>query len=104
MPAPQCAPWPPSFNVQPDLVLAADVVWVEALIQPLVDALVCLCGPETVVLLSHQSRSTRSDDAFFSRMDAIFDRCASLEGSGFVWPDQRIFLLSFHYSALSPRP
>merc|ERR1719201_1516117 len=36
----------------PDLVIAADVVWVEALIQPLASTLDMLCGPETVVLLS----------------------------------------------------
>jgi hypothetical protein len=81
---------PPLFNAQPDLVIAADVVWVEALIQPLVDALGCLCGPATVVVLAHQSRSTRSDDAFFSRIDASFDRCAR------VLPLSGSFLTAWH--------
>jgi predicted nicotinamide N-methyase len=39
-----------------DVVLGADVVWLEALVEPLVSALRALCSAGTVVILSHQVR------------------------------------------------
>lgn len=57
-----------------DLVLAADVVWVEDLIGPLVDSLQKLCRRGGMVLLAHQSRSTRADEALFDKVDRVFTR------------------------------
>ena len=37
-----------------DVILGADVVWLEELVEPLVTALRSLCSPQTIVLLSHQ--------------------------------------------------
>lgn len=49
-----------------DLVLGADVVWVEELIPGLVGALAALLRrPGSVALVAHQTRSTRSDELFF---------------------------------------
>ena len=75
------------------VILAADVVWVEELIQPLIDtlnaateptleealpldAIAPWCGVKStqhaVVLLSYQSRSTRADEQLFSGLDETF--------------------------------
>lgn len=47
----------------PALVLAADCVWLEPLVSPFVSTLARLAGPHTRVLLAHQSRSARVDEA-----------------------------------------
>jgi predicted nicotinamide N-methyase len=60
-------PAPPSeLGVPFDVIVAADVVWVEELIAPLVQALDLLAGPGTVLYLAHQSRAARSDELLFS--------------------------------------
>lgn len=61
-------------SMPPSLVLAADVVWVESLVAPLVAALDALCGPRTVLLLAHQSRSHRSDNLLWGLLDPLFAR------------------------------
>ncbi len=65
-------PTPPDSNAEleartHDYLLAADVIWVEELIPPLVRTIVqALCqGPGTQLLLAHQTRSQRSDNLFF---------------------------------------
>nr|KAJ3420131.1 hypothetical protein HK105_006043 [Polyrhizophydium stewartii] len=55
---------PPLF----DLVLAADVVWVQDLIVPLVETLSELVHPNAVALLAHQSRSSRGDNTLFDSL------------------------------------
>lgn len=57
-----------------DIVLAADVVWVEDLIGPLVESIRLLCHAETVVILAHQTRSTRADEILFRKLDFHFAR------------------------------
>lgn len=37
-----------------DVVIGADVVWLEDLVEPLTNALRAHCSPDTLVLLSHQ--------------------------------------------------
>ncbi|KAL6770792.1 hypothetical protein ACKKBF_B32690 [Auxenochlorella protothecoides x Auxenochlorella symbiontica] len=54
------------------LVIAADCVWLEALVQPFINALLTATGPKSKVLLAHQCRSQRVDDAFFPRLAAAF--------------------------------
>ena len=49
-----------------DVIVAADVVWVEELIAPLVHVLDELASPSTLLYLAHQSRSQRSDELLFS--------------------------------------
>ncbi len=59
-----------------DLVLGADVVWVEELIPPLVSTLAWLlegagsAGQAPTVLLAHQTRSTRSDELLHAQLAA----------------------------------
>lgn len=62
-----------------DFVLAADVVWVETLIQPLVSTMRYIAKNSTrsdgtvrkpIFLVSHQTRSTASDDIFFTLLKA----------------------------------
>jgi len=53
----------------PDVVLSADVIWIDELIEPLLDTISRLVPPfavHTIVLLAYQSRSTRADDKLFS--------------------------------------
>ena len=53
-----------------DLLLAADVVWVEHLVQPLVDTMQLLATDRTLILFAHQTRSQRIDDIFFAALTA----------------------------------
>ena len=55
-----------------DLVVGADVVWLEELVPPLVCALTALCGPDTELLLSHQKRSEHTDRLLFSSLEKFF--------------------------------
>lgn len=61
------------------LLLAADVVWVEELIPPLAATLCALTAPAggreglpSTVLLAHQTRSTRGDEALFALLTPHF--------------------------------
>lgn len=51
-----------------DSILLADVVWLEELVQPLVNVLSALAMPHTVILLAHQLRTTRTDDLLWSAL------------------------------------
>ncbi len=63
-----------------DLVLGADVVWVEELIAPLVSTLAWLsAGPAApTILLAHQTRSTRSDELLHAELAAAGLRATAL--------------------------
>ena len=56
-----------------DVVMGADVVWLEGLVPLLVGALDCLCGPHTLLLLAHQRRSDITDNLLFSSLSKFFD-------------------------------
>ena len=56
-----------------DLVLGADVVWVDELIAPLVGTLAWLSAgpaPPPLILIAHQTRSTRGDELLHSELAA----------------------------------
>lgn len=55
-----------------DLVIGADVVWLEDLVPLLVGALSILCGPHTELLLSHQKRSEHTDRILFNSLEKYF--------------------------------
>lgn len=55
-----------------DVIIGADVVWLEELVPHLVNVLVHLIGPNTVLLLSHQKRSERTDLLLFSGLSKYF--------------------------------
>lgn len=56
-----------------DLILVADCVWVDHLVEPLVHSLRLLATPEeTIILLSHQPRSARVDDKLFALLEEWF--------------------------------
>ena len=44
-----------------DVIVAADVVWTDELLAPLVETMACLSDPATTTYLAYQSRSTRTD-------------------------------------------
>lgn len=48
-----------------DYILAADVVWVVELIEPLVQTLDILSSQSTVIVFGYQSRSSQADDLLF---------------------------------------
>jgi len=63
----------PAAVSPPTLIVAADVVWVPELIQPLVRTLAALCAagaPPPPVLLSHQTRARASDALLFAALRA----------------------------------
>lgn len=43
-----------TFENRWDLIIAADVVWLDHLVRPLVDTLAALCGSQTTIILSYQ--------------------------------------------------
>lgn len=51
-----------------NLIIGADVVWVEELIPPLASTLAYLSHGEVPVVLAHQTRSTRGDELLFSEL------------------------------------
>jgi len=73
-----------------DTVVAADVVWVEELVVPLVNALSRLCTKDyTVFVLSHQSRTQRCNDLLFN----------TLKQKGFLMSKEHEERLDANYSA-----
>lgn len=62
----------PEGDNYPALVLAADCVWVEELLQPFMDALDAVCGPETLAVLAYKSRSLRVDALLMHMLSIVF--------------------------------
>ena len=60
-----------------DVVLGADIVWLEELVSPLVGTFAAIAGtnPDVHIILSHQQRSLRTDEALFHE----------LKEKGFAW-------------------
>jgi len=55
-----------------DVLVAADVVWLEHLVPPLLEVLDAHTGPETVIFLSHQHRSATCDALLLDGLQARF--------------------------------
>lgn len=65
------------------LVVAADCVWLEAMVSPFVDALqAAAAGPGDWVLLAYQSRSARVDDLLFDLLGRRFSMTTADRLSG----------------------
>ncbi|CAJ1329271.1 unnamed protein product [Effrenium voratum] len=90
-----------------DVVLAADVVWLMDLVEPLADAIRVAAGynPQVEILVVHQTRSSNVERAFLEAMTARDLRLkwtVAGDSHGHVqWhedfvPDQRIKLWCFH--------
>mmetsp|Transcript_35740 Transcript_35740/g.90161 ORF Transcript_35740/g.90161 Transcript_35740/m.90161 type:complete len:141 (-) Transcript_35740:133-555(-) len=58
------------------LVIAADCVWLEHLVAPLVAALEALVDGRTKAIIAYQSRSARVDELLFGLLDRCFERVA----------------------------
>jgi predicted nicotinamide N-methyase len=56
-----------------DVIIAADVVWLEELVEPLVKTLRSLSNSDTVIYISHQTRSRHTDDLLFNMLKSCFD-------------------------------
>jgi hypothetical protein len=57
-----------------DVVLAADVVWMDHLVPPLVAALTAITVTGSHILLAHQTRSLRTEEHLFQLLSADFER------------------------------
>jgi protein N-lysine methyltransferase METTL21D len=57
-----------------DIVLGADIVWLEHLVDPLVAVMekLLLLNPKLKILLGHQTRSVATDDIFFGLLEKMF--------------------------------
>lgn len=55
-----------------DIILGADVVWLEHLVPSLVKCLSAITGRKTKVIIAHQSRSRYTDELFFQSMEKMF--------------------------------
>eukprot|EP00049_Salpingoeca_infusionum_P001116 m.45343 g.45343 ORF g.45343 m.45343 type:complete len:230 (-) comp10875_c0_seq1:401-1090(-) len=60
----------PTDLPQPSVIFAADVVWVDKLIEPFANALLALMSPSCTAILAYQSRSSRADAHLFGLIDA----------------------------------
>jgi predicted nicotinamide N-methyase len=58
----------PLSNIAWDVILAADVVWLDSLVHDLVQALAYLCSSSTTILLAHQTRSLATDRRLFDEL------------------------------------
>ncbi|KAH9129730.1 hypothetical protein LEN26_005416 [Aphanomyces euteiches] len=77
---------PDSLRVQTvDILVGSDIVWVEDLIPPLVDSIAKLLNhppAQRLMLLAHQTRSTKSDTLFFDLLiqhDLVADEIVAPE-------------------------
>jgi hypothetical protein len=57
-----------------DAIIASDLVYIEEAVAPLVESLVRLSGPDTVLLYAWEDRKPRLEALFFSLLDAHFTR------------------------------
>ena len=64
---------PASLGGPPGLIVAADCVWLEPLVQPFVACLASVAGPTSRVLMAHQSRSNRVDSLLFGLLGEAFE-------------------------------
>jgi predicted nicotinamide N-methyase len=55
-----------------DVIIGADIVWIEQLIEPLVTCLYHLSSQQTTILIAHQKRSEGADKLFFTMLDKYF--------------------------------
>ena len=51
-----------------DVILGADIVWVNDLIRPMVRSMHALCTPESKVYFAYQSRSSSADEILFGTL------------------------------------
>ena len=79
-----------------DIILAADVVWLEHLVQPLLALLESLFleSPSAYFLLAHESRSRLTDEIFFSEA-AKFTSVATLDIMQKEWSKPKVKLYKF---------
>eukprot|EP01031_Cornospumella_fuschlensis_P032483 gene32483-39272_t len=60
--------YPPRHHY--DVLLGADIVWLEHLVGSLVRTIAhLLLGSDSIMLLAHQTRSLKTDDALFSALE-----------------------------------
>jgi predicted nicotinamide N-methyase len=59
---------PVDLHTEFDYIIAADVIWVQELIEPLIDTIDELFQPKTIMYLCHQTRSTIADDILFDNL------------------------------------
>jgi predicted nicotinamide N-methyase len=70
-----------------DYIIAADVIWVQELIEPLIDTIEKLFHSGTIMYLCHQTRSTIADDLLFT----------TLAKRSFVWEQVPMESLDYQY-------
>ena len=56
------------LNTHPQVILVADCVWVEELVDPLMNTLDLYCQEETLVFISYQKRGKSAHDQFWQRL------------------------------------
>ncbi len=63
------------FGQKWDVILAADVVWLEHLVSPLLQTIRAHSNKHTELIISHQTRSTECDTLLFAGLNDIFANC-----------------------------
>lgn len=60
------------FATHPQIILVADCVWVEELVDPLMNTLDIYCQEETVVIFTYQQRGKAAHTKFWHRLKTMF--------------------------------
>ena len=60
------------FATHPQIILVADCIWVEELVDPLMNTLDLYCRDETVVIFTYQQRGKAAHKKFWRRLKTLF--------------------------------
>jgi len=63
----------------PEVMIIADCVWVEQLVNPLMDTVDKLCHDNTEVIVTYQRRGKGAHDLFMERLHGIFSKIENVD-------------------------
>lgn len=69
----------PSLQLFPDVILVADCVWLEELVDPLLTTLDAFSGPATKVIVSYQRRGKNTHNRFWRGLHNTFKRVVEVD-------------------------
>jgi predicted nicotinamide N-methyase len=67
------------MSIYPEIILIADCVWVEELVDPLMNTLEGYCNDETTVVITYQQRGKVAHERFWNRLRNMFDVIDSVD-------------------------
>ena len=83
-------------EIFPDVMLVADCVWLEELVNPLMNTIDKLCRTHTEVIITYQRRGKAAHDLFMNRISDIFsfvDNVDTMDRCGVAKPESISLLI-----------